>query len=768
MAFREAVVAEPLDLPEAALGELPVVSPPHHPIHELVAEAMDGAVVAKAGHGPAQLVGFGRAESGPDDGDLHRLLLEEGHAQCLPQHLAQLFGGILHRLDAPSPAQVGVDHVPLDGPRTHDRHFDDQVVEGGRLQPGEHRHLRPALDLEHADRVRPLDHPVHPRILRGHVPQGVADAVVRLQQLEGTPDAGEHAEPQHVHLDEPQRLEIVLVPLDHRAVVHGRVLDGNDLAQRPAGDDEPARVLGQMAGEAVQFPGQLQGQAQAPVRRIESLLAGALLVHRLRPHRSHGEQPVDRVLAQPHGPAGVAQGAAHAVGHHRRGQPGPFPAVLAVDVLDDLLAALVLEVHVDVGHFAPLGGDEALEQQVDAVRIDRSDLQAVAHRRVGGRAAPLAQDAQAAGGPDNVGDGEEVRGELQFTDERQLVFEGRPHPGGDALGIAPGRALPGHNLQLPLGCAAFTHHLLGVFVAQLFEREAAAFGDLHRIGQGTGMIAKEGNHLRGGLEMAFRVGREAPAGGVDGAALADAGEQIVEPAPLGDVLVHVAGRDQRHALRLREGCESGQAADVVAPVAAGGGQVERCVQPLSVPRQPVGETGTGHFRRQGNEDLLPGRFHDILAHEPTLPLGCAPASAGDQAGQTAVALPGDGQAEQGRPVLEVEAGAGNEAQLRLAGGVVGAHDPRQGVAVGERQGAVAQRMRPLHKLLGLGGAAQEREVAGDLEFRVAARPGRRASVYAAAGEARRGVAPGPVHAKNPCRNHRGGAAGSRDRSQKSQ
>ena len=552
---------------------------------------MDGAVVAEAGHGPAQLVRFGRAEAGPDDGDLHRLFLEEGHAQRLPQHLAQLLGRIPHRFDAPPPAQIGMNHVSLDGPRAHDRHLDHQIVEGGRLQPGEHRHLRPALDLEHADRVRPLDHPVDPRVLRGHVPQGVADAVVRLQQLEGAPDAGEHAETQHIHLDEPQRLEIILVPLDHRAVLHGGVLDGNDLAQRPAGDDEPARVLGQMPREALEFAGQLQGQAQAPVRRIEPLLAGALLAHRLRPDRSHGEQPVDRVLAQSHGPAGVAQRAAHAIAHHRRGQPGPLPAVLAVDVLDDLLAAVVLEVHVDVGHFVALGGDEALEEQVDAVRVDRGDLQAVAHRRVGGRAASLAQDVHAAGGPDDVGDGEEIRGVLQFTDERQLVFEGRPHPGGDAPGIAPGRALPGQNLQLPLGRAAFADHLLGVLVAQLSEREAAAFGDLHRIGQGTGMIAEEGGHLRGGLEMAFRVGREAPSGGVDGAALADAGEQVVEPAPLRDVLVHVAGRDHGHALRSREGGERRQAAGVVAPVDAGGGQKERRVQPLPVPRQPFGETG---------------------------------------------------------------------------------------------------------------------------------------------------------------------------------
>ena len=49
---------------------------------------------------------------------------------------------------------------------------------------------------------------------------------------------------------------------------------------------------------------------------------------------------------------------------------------LAVDVLDDLFAPLVLEVDVDVGRLAPLAADEALEQQVHARRIDLGDAEA--------------------------------------------------------------------------------------------------------------------------------------------------------------------------------------------------------------------------------------------------------------------------------------------------------------------------------------------------------------------------------------------------------
>ena len=44
-------------------------------------------------------------------------------------------------------------HVALDRAGAHDGDLDDEIVEGPRLQPRQHVHLRPALDLEHADRV---------------------------------------------------------------------------------------------------------------------------------------------------------------------------------------------------------------------------------------------------------------------------------------------------------------------------------------------------------------------------------------------------------------------------------------------------------------------------------------------------------------------------------------------------------------------------------------------------------------------------------------
>ena len=59
-------------------------------------------------------------------------------------------------------------------------------------------------------------------------------------------------------------------------------------------------------------------------------------------------------------------------------------AVLLVDVLNDLLAPLVLEIDIDVRRLLALGADEAFEQKANPVWIDGGHPEAVADRGVGG------------------------------------------------------------------------------------------------------------------------------------------------------------------------------------------------------------------------------------------------------------------------------------------------------------------------------------------------------------------------------------------------
>jgi hypothetical protein len=195
--------------------------------------------------------------------------------------------------------------------------------------------------------------------------------------------------------------------------------------------------------------------------------------------------------------AGVAQRAAGAVGDHGGGQRGAFAAVFGVDVLDHFLAPLVLEIDVDVGRLVALLRDEALEQHRGARRVDLGDAERVAHRRIGRRAAPLAQDALPARPGDDVVHGQEIGRVGHLGDQAQFVFDLRAHLVRHAGRIAP-RAGPLRSAPQPgIRRLAGRHDFLRIFVAQFVEREIAARGDLQRFGQQFGRIqARQRQALR--------------------------------------------------------------------------------------------------------------------------------------------------------------------------------------------------------------------------------------------------------------------------------
>src|SRR5438046_9218724 len=105
-------------------------------------------------------------------------------------------------------------------------------------------------------------------------------------------------------------------------------------------------------------------------------------------------QPVHLLEREAERLARLAHGAARAVADDGRRHGGAALAVAAVDVLDDLFAAIAGgQVEVDVGPLAALLGEEALEAEAHADRIARRDAERVADRAGGGPAPPLAGDA---------------------------------------------------------------------------------------------------------------------------------------------------------------------------------------------------------------------------------------------------------------------------------------------------------------------------------------------------------------------------------------
>ena len=308
-------------------------------------------------------------------------------------------------------------HAALDRPRPHDGHLYHQVVILARPQPGQHAHLRARLDLEHADGVGVADHVVGRIVAWWDVLQPQRRAATLAGQLQRAAQRRQHAQRQHVDLQQLERVQVVLVPLHHAAVGHGGVLDRHQARELAARDHEAAgccdrwrgKPISVCASQAIAAPRASPVQPAGAQRAQHFLLAVPPLV-RAR-HR------VDHAVVHAKRAAGVAQHAARSIRDDHRGQRGAVAAILVVDVLDHFLAALVLEVHVDVGRFVALLADEALEQRVAAYQVDLGDAQAVADGRVGGRAPALAQDALAARELDDVVDGQEIRLVLQVADQ---------------------------------------------------------------------------------------------------------------------------------------------------------------------------------------------------------------------------------------------------------------------------------------------------------------------------------------------------------------
>jgi hypothetical protein len=198
----------------------------------------------------AQLIGFTCAETGGNHGELNDLFLKDGHAEGAFQHATYSVVGVGCRFQTLPAAQVGMDHVALNGAWANDGNLDHEVVEIVGVQAWQHGHLGTGFHLEYAHAVAPLQHVISLWIFGGNGRDGQVETAKVLQKMQRFADGGEHAEAQDVHFQEPEGLEVVFVPLDDGAVFHRCVFDGDQLSQGTAGDDKTADVLGEVAGKA--------------------------------------------------------------------------------------------------------------------------------------------------------------------------------------------------------------------------------------------------------------------------------------------------------------------------------------------------------------------------------------------------------------------------------------------------------------------------------------------------------------------------------------
>ena len=312
-------------------------------------------------------------------------------------------------------------------------------------------------------------------------------------------------------------------------------------------------MLREMAREADQLVGERDGLPDRRICRIEAGLADVIVGQAvaIAPHRL-GQRRGD-VLGQAQNLADFADGAARAVMHDGGADRRAMAAVAPVDVLDHLLAPLMLEIDVDIGRLAAVLGNEAGEQEIALVRIDRGDAEAKAHRAVGRRAAALAEDflVLPAREGDDVVDGEEVARIIELGDEREFVVK----PLSDVVGNAFRISVFADNVRcapaqvrssrccwavLPAGTGSSGY---SYFSSPSEKRQASAISMVRAMA--SGKSREQPRHLRRRFEMPFGIDGEPQARFGERAFLAHAGEHVGERPALRRVIENVIDGDER-------------------------------------------------------------------------------------------------------------------------------------------------------------------------------------------------------------------------------
>ena len=253
----EAVVGERLHLHEQLVGDVAGDPPLGHAGEQAALQLLHARRRTLRAHRLAQLVGLGGREPGDVDRHLHQLLLEQRHPERLAERVLQQRMEVGDRFEAVAAPDVRVHRPALDRAGADQRHLDHEVVELARLEPRQRGHLGPRLDLEHADGVGPTEHGVDVVVL-GDGGQIDLVATVFTDEVDGVVQRRQHPETEQVELHEAGAGTVVLVPLQHRPLVHPPPFDGAHLDHRAIADDHAARVDAEVARRVLHLGGEIE------------------------------------------------------------------------------------------------------------------------------------------------------------------------------------------------------------------------------------------------------------------------------------------------------------------------------------------------------------------------------------------------------------------------------------------------------------------------------------------------------------------------------
>ena len=379
-------------------------------------------------HGAAQQIGFAQRIAGQLAGDLHDLLLIDDHPIGFAQYGLQPGIEIFNLLAAKLAVDIGGDIVH--GTGAVERDHGNNVLEAVGLQLPQIIPHAGAFELEHPD-----GGPAGQQLIGG----GIIEAVPGKIQLsapfpyilDGLLDDGQGLEAQKVELDQPGGLHPFHVELGDRQIGAGIAIERDQLIKRAVADHHPGGMGGGVAvkpfellGNGQQFPHHRLGLGLFP--QFGFFLQGL--------GKGDADSVGDQLGEAVNLAIGHLQDAAH-IADHRLGLQfsesddlgHPLMAIFLLHIADHLLAPVLTEINVEIGHGDPFGIEKALEQQAEADGIEIGYGQRPGNQRTRPRAAPgTNRNALGLGPFDEIGNDQEIAGKFHAGNDAQLEIKPLP------------------------------------------------------------------------------------------------------------------------------------------------------------------------------------------------------------------------------------------------------------------------------------------------------------------------------------------------------
>ena len=416
------------------------------------------------------------------------------------------------------PAVLARDEIrdELHRARPVERHHRDHVLEARRLEPAQGIAHAPRFQLEDAERPRVREQRIGLGVVQRQRVEVDRHAPRVADQGHGVGEDGERAEAEEVHLEQAELLDRPHGEPGDQLRPLGVLVERNVLIERVVGDDDGGGVDRRVARTALQRPRDVPEFLHVRLGldhlgEWRRLLVGVVERDVQRKRRDQLGDAVHVRVGHAQHAADVANGGLGAQRPERDDVSDPVVAVLLGDVPDDLVAAIVGEVDVHVGHRDPLRVEEALEQQAIPDRVDVRDAQAIRHQRAGrGAAARAHGDPSLARVVNEVPHDQEVAGEPHLLDDAKLVSEALLDGIARICPVAALEAIAGHVLEIALQRVVLGHDVSRQVEAPELERQIAALGDGQGVAARVRDLGEHPRHLVRRLDVEL-LGREAPA-----------------------------------------------------------------------------------------------------------------------------------------------------------------------------------------------------------------------------------------------------------------